>query len=740
MAGERITIDIGILQGIFGDMTRLQQQLVGVSGGALRMEAVASRAFGGLQGSISATNTAVSGIGTTGAQAFASVASGAQHVQAAVGGAGTAAGDALGQMREGAQAAQVAVGGLEAGVDAAMRSMVSDIMAPIGKTQELEAKLMRLGAEVRTSRSVKEIMVLKKEIAATQRELDGVNPGAMERKVGGAAARMRGWFSGLAAPIAGAFAVGGITAFATDIAKAAGAQQQFDSSLTNMLQSKEKADALGAQVKAFAASTPFELPEVQNATRQMLAFGFGAEEAIPTLRRLGDVAAGLGQPVGDLAQLYGTARVQGRLYTNDLMQFANRGVPIIGELAKVLGVNEGKVKALVEEGKVGFPQLEQVFANLTAEGSKFGGLMGAQSKTIAGQLSNLSDAWGQFKTDLGLAMAPLITDLISGMRSGIGYLRDGFAWVQENGDAIVGVLKGVAVAVGIYTAALALNSAATLYNTILTKGAVVALGLEVVWNNLVAAAKNVATAATWAFSAALWANPITWVVASLAGLVAVVVVLWNNFEGFRGFLYGLWESIKVVFGGIWAVIKDAFGNAWDIVAGFGKMIAGIFTLDWDTFKEGIKQGVSGVVDSLTAGPRALMGAYNNAHKVGAAYSSGFQEGVADFRADKLKEAGSAKASTPSELAAAARKAAIEGGAAQQDVGAAGLVGGTKGAEKDKSGVSVGEAGSSRIITMNIEMKNAFALPRDANMGAREVAERVVAQLVNKLNDAQFAMG
>lgn len=680
MAGERITIELSILQGIFGDLTKLQQQLAGVGGGAMAMDGAASNAFADMQKNMQ---------GVTGA-----------------------------------------LGGVEAGFDATMRGVVGDLMQPMARTQELEAKLRELGSQVRTSKSVGEISRLKKEIAATQKELDGVDPGRMESKVGGAAGRMRSMFKSLVAPVAGAFAISGITSFIGSMAKAAGAQQQFDSSLKNMLQSKERADALSAQVKSFAATTPFELPEVQKATTQMLAFGFGAEDTIPTLRKLGDVAAGLGQPVGDLAYLYGTTRVQGRLYTNDLMQFANRGIPIIEELSKVLGVSQGEVKSLVEQGKVGFPQVEQVLNNLTASGSKFGGLMAAQSQTITGQMSNLSDAWGQFKTDLGLAMAPLITRVISGLSGGIEYLKSAFAWMQAHGPLVKNVLTGIAIAAGVYAAVLAVNSAALMYNNTLQAIAAIRTGAMAAITGVVTAATTLWTGAQWLLNVALNANPIGLVVLAIAALVGIIALAWNKSEGFRAAVYGLWEAAKSTFSGLLELAKTYLGPLGEMAGGVGQILKGIFTFSWDDVSAGWKQmakGTSEMLKSLADTPGKVR---EIGMKAGLAYAKGDAEGRASYAAsqEQKREGTDAYNAAPQ--------------APGQNVGADSLVGGPSPAAKGAgSGVTVGgSSGSGRVITMNIEMKNSFALPKDGNMGAREVADRVIGQLVAKLNDAQFAMG
>lgn len=170
----------------------------------------------------------------------------------------------------------------------------------------------------------------------------------------------------------------------SEVANVRGQFQQLEVAFNTMLGSADKADALMAQLVRTAAITPFDLESVAQGAKQLLAYGLKAENVNETLTRLGDIASGLSMPLNDLVYLYGTTMNQGRLYTEDLNQFTGRGIPMIQELAKVFGVAESKVKELVEAGKVGFPEVQKVIENLTGEGSKFGGMMEEQSKTITG--------------------------------------------------------------------------------------------------------------------------------------------------------------------------------------------------------------------------------------------------------------------------------------------------------------------------------------------------------------------
>lgn len=184
-------------------------------------------------------------------------------------------------------------------------------------------------------------------------------------------------------------------AFATFGVKSASDLEQTRIGLENMLGSAENARKVLGKVSAFAAKTPFEFPELASATKQLVAFGFTGEDAFNTMKQLGDVSAAIGAPIGDLSYLMGTLRTQGRAFTIDIRQFAQRGVPIYEYLAKAMGTTEEAMSSLIEEGKVGFPEVQKAFQLMTEEGGKFHGAMEKQSMSLSGLFSTLKDNIGQ---------------------------------------------------------------------------------------------------------------------------------------------------------------------------------------------------------------------------------------------------------------------------------------------------------------------------------------------------------
>lgn len=244
-------------------------------------------------------------------------------------------------------------------------------------------------------------------------------------------------------------AIGGwsIGKFVNQMMQVRGQFQQTEMAFKTMLQSEEKADALMKQLIRTAAVTPFGVEDVTEGAKQLLAFNVAAEDVNKTLIGLGDVAAGMGLNLKDLVMLYGTTIAKGKMDTMDLYQFLNRGIPIADEIAKVMGLDVTnaikEVQKQIKAGKVTSDIFIQAMQSMTAEGSKFGGLMEAQSKTITGQISNIKDAIEQMFNELGKSQEGVIN-------TGLGVVST----LVENWETVGKVLMTVVAAYGAYKAAV----------------------------------------------------------------------------------------------------------------------------------------------------------------------------------------------------------------------------------------------------------------------------------------------
>lgn len=229
----------------------------------------------------------------------------------------------------------------------------------------------------------------------------------------------------------------------TDMINVRGEFQKTSIAFETMLGSKEKADALMAQMVETAAKTPFDLQGVTSGAKQLLAYGTSADKVNETLVRLGNIASGLSIPLGELVYLYGTSMSQGRLFTQDVNQFMGRGIPLVAELSKELGKTESEIRKMVTEGKVGFPELQKVIENMTNEGGKFYNLMEMQSTTLSGQISNLGDAWDSMLNSIGEETQGIASITISAVTS-----------IIENYDKVGKIILSIAASYGTYKAAL----------------------------------------------------------------------------------------------------------------------------------------------------------------------------------------------------------------------------------------------------------------------------------------------
>lgn len=231
--------------------------------------------------------------------------------------------------------------------------------------------------------------------------------------------------------------------FASKVMQVRGEFQQLEVAFSTMLGSADEAKRLMEQLVKTAATTPFDLQSVSQGAKQLLAYGTSADEVNETLVRLGDIAAGLSIPLGDLVYLYGTTMAQGRMFTMDLRQFQGRGVPMIKALADQFKVAENEVAGLVTAGKVGAEDMKKAIISMTSEGGRFAGLMEKQSHTITGQISNIEDAITNMFDKIGEKSEGVIN-------TGLGAV----SYLVEHWEAIGKVVLEVAVAYGAYKAAL----------------------------------------------------------------------------------------------------------------------------------------------------------------------------------------------------------------------------------------------------------------------------------------------
>lgn len=211
--------------------------------------------------------------------------------------------------------------------------------------------------------------------------------------------------------------------------------EQTNISFEVMLGSAEKANDLLEQIKKTAAKTPFELPDLLEGSKRLLAYNIEAEKIIPTLTALGNISSGVGRDkLPNLITALGQVSAKTVLAGEELRQFTETGVPLIAELAKVTGFTEKEITDKTKDLGITYDQVFQALSNMTSEGGKFNNLMARQAETAGGMLSNLQDIITQTGIALGESYLPELKNAVS-----VGIRWAGF--LENNIDTIKTIIK-----------------------------------------------------------------------------------------------------------------------------------------------------------------------------------------------------------------------------------------------------------------------------------------------------------
>lgn len=275
--------------------------------------------------------------------------------------------------------------------------------------------------------------------------------------------------TGITTPLATATA--GLGAFALSTASAA---ETTEMSFTTMLGSAEAARDMMEELADFAAHTPFELSGLQTATRQLLAYGFTAEDVIPMLTAVGDATAALGTGqagIEAVTRALGQMQAKGKVQAEEMLQLTEQGIPAWQMLADTLGTDVAEAQQMVTDGAV--DSARAIDALISGMEARYGGLMEAQSQTLTGLASNLVDALTQPLMELrdrdayasiadGLervvdAAGPFVESLLPHMERGLEIVADvldgaadameSFSDMSEEGQSqLIGLVAQAALA------------------------------------------------------------------------------------------------------------------------------------------------------------------------------------------------------------------------------------------------------------------------------------------------------
>ncbi len=294
---------------------------------------------------------------------------------------------------------------------------------------------------------------------------------------------------------------GVLKALGSEIIRVRGEFQAADTAIQTLLGSKEKADALMAQVREYAKISPLEFSDVTSATQMMLGFNIEAERVPRYLQAIGDVSMGNTQKFDSLTLAFSQMSAAGKLMGQDLNQMINAGFNPLQIMSEKTGKSIATLKDEMSKGAISAEMVQQAFIDATSAGGKFYNMSENASKTINGQLSMMQDAMDAAFNEIGQKSEGVIMKGIQVTTSLI-----------ENYETVGKVLAGLITTYGTYRTAVMLVTAAESKHTlveigltnarILARKAQLALNAAMLTNPYVALATVVMglTTTMWAMS------------------------------------------------------------------------------------------------------------------------------------------------------------------------------------------------------------------------------------------------
>lgn len=163
-------------------------------------------------------------------------------------------------------------------------------------------------------------------------------------------------------------------------------------SFETLLGSKDKAMQFFGEIREYAVNTPMMLNDLASGAQTMLGFNIAAEKVIPTLKQIGDISMGNRDRFNSLVLAFSQMSATGKLMGQDLLQMINAGFNPLAIMSEKTGKSIEQLKDEMSAGAISSEMVAKAFADATAEGGKFHGMLDKQSKGLQGQISNLEGA------------------------------------------------------------------------------------------------------------------------------------------------------------------------------------------------------------------------------------------------------------------------------------------------------------------------------------------------------------
>ena len=334
--------------------------------------------------------------------------------------------------------------------------------------------------------------------------------------------------------------------------------EYYTTSFTVMTGSAEKASETVQKLADIGATTPFDMPQLADATSLLMNFGFSADDAVDSMMMLGDISQGNADKLDTIVRAYGKMNSAQKVTLENINMMIDAGFNPLQEISEKTGESMQSLYDRISKGKLSVDEITDSMKRSTSEGGKYFQSMDAQSQTLDGRLSTLSDT---VNSKLGESLQPIlqkaadewipnvttaidnmdmdsVVAVIDDIISGVGNL---FGFIMDNGDTIISLVAGIGTAMVTWNVINMINGVITAIQAfrVANEGASVAQAL---------------------LNTVMNANPIMLVATLLAGLTATIITLWNTNEGFRNTVISVWTAFKDTVGNVITSVGGFIGN------------------------------------------------------------------------------------------------------------------------------------------------------------------------------------
>lgn len=397
--------------------------------------------------------------------------------------------------------------------------------------------------------------------SAAQRTTSHINSAAAS--TGSLGSKFAGLSKGATMAAAGLAAVAvGIGAFMKNIVTGYMEVENLKVGLATIEGSSASAEKSFAWIKKFAKETPYEMMDVADSFKKLKSYGLDPVKG-DLLKDIGNMSSAMSKPLDAAVEAIADAT------TGEFERLKEFGIKASKQSGMVTMTYNKDGKTITKTVKNTTKDIQQAFQEISKD--RFSGGMEAQSKTMTGILSNISDTWEQFKQRIAEG---------GGFDKVKEKLQQFADWLSNNQD----VIDMVADNIGYVLVPILVGLTAT----------VIAL-----------------TAAVIAFNVAMWANPITWVVALVMVLIAAIIALGVWIYVNRQKFIDAWNAMKAKVAEAIAFIKAkwdefvAFINAKieAMKAAFNSFVGFLSSIDWLAPLRPLMMGI----DTIIAGFNKITG-------------------------------------------------------------------------------------------------------------------------------------